>query len=184
MLEEIAKNIWILLTLVIPGMFTYGTWRLILLLEPGKRLNTADLTQLDNSALVTTCVIVAIAILQQAFAILIEAVLASMAKLMCRRWPNFYSLFCERFALAAAGKLNENATRIIGNFFLTTNISFGTGLLLIYFIFYESLDLRQWIPVSLLVILVISLGVAAFRLINAIWVVEDCKKREAGNKII
>ena len=176
MLEEVAKNLWLLLTLVIPGLFTYGAWRVILLLEPSRRLAVDALSKTDSSALVTTSVIVAIALLQQVIAIVGEAALALLAKIMRKKWPNFHTLFCERFAFAAAGKLNESAAQIIGNFFLSTNISIGLGLLLLYFLAYESMRLTQWVPIGLMVLLTATLTTAVFRMLNAKWVVEECKK--------
>lgn len=183
MLEEVAKNIWLLLTLVIPGLFTYGAWRAILLLEPSGRLAVGGLNQIDSSALVTTSVIVAIALLQQVVAIVIEAALALVAKAMQKKWPNFHALFCERFALAAAGKLDENATRIIANFFLSTNICAGLGLLLLYFLAYESMELMQWVPIGLIVLLAATLTTAVFRMLNAKWVVEECKKAHSKKRL-
>jgi len=176
MLEAVAKNLWLLLTLVIPGLFTYGIWRAILLLEPSRRLAVDAFSQIDNSALVTTSIIVAVAVQQQAVAIVVEAALSLLAKIMQKKWPNFYALFCERFALAAAGKLDENATRIIGNFFLSINMSIGLGLLLFYFLAYESMELTQWVPKGLIVLLAATLITAVFRMLNAKWIVEECKK--------
>ena len=176
MLEEVAKNLWLLLTLVIPGLFTYGVWRAILLLEPSKRLAVDALSNIDSSALVTTSIIVAVAMLQQAVAIVAEAVLSLLAKIMQKKWPNLYALFCERFVLASAGKLDENATRIIGNFFLSINMCIGIGLLLIYFLAYESMGLSQWVPISLIGFLVVTFTTAVFRMFNAKWVIEECKR--------
>lgn len=183
MLEAVAKNLWLLLTLVIPGLFTYGVWRAILLLEPSRRLAVDALGQIDSSALVTTSIIVAVAVLQQALAIVVEAALSLLAKIMQKKWPNFYALFCERFELAAAGKLDENATRIIGNFFLSTNMCIGLGLLLLYFLAYESMGLTQWVPIGLTVLLAATLITAVFRMLNAKWVVEECKK-DHPNKLL
>lgn len=176
MFSEIAKNLWLLLTLVIPGLFTYGAWRIILVLKPSRRLADDVLGQTDNSILVTTSIIVAIALLQQAIAIVIEAGLSLLAKIMRNKWPNFYTLLCERFALVAAGKLNESTTRIIGNFFLSMNISVGLGFLLLYFLVYESMAITQWVPISLIVLLVAILITAMFRMLNAKWAIEECKK--------
>lgn len=67
MLDTVAKNLWLLLTLVIPGLFTYGAWRLLLLLEPSSRLDVEALKQIDGSGLTSTSVIIAIALLQQPF---------------------------------------------------------------------------------------------------------------------
>ena len=127
MLDAISKNLWLLLTLVIPGFCTYGIWRLLLLLEPSASLNIEAIDKIDDSTIVSSSIIIGIALSQQAFAIAIEAVLALISKLNKNRWPNLYSLFCERFELTAAGKLNESATRIIGNYFLSDFIPGNVG---------------------------------------------------------
>ena len=176
MIEVVAKNLWLMLTLVIPGLFTYGTWRILLLLEPGKHLKTKALAQIDESAIVSASVIIAIALLQQAIAIAIEAALTVIANNMKDKWPNFYSLFCKRFAYSAAGKLDENATRIIGNFFLSMNMSIGLSLLLLYFLAYEHMTIRDWVPVSIVVLLSATLITTIFRMMNAKWAIKECRK--------
>ena len=175
MLEAIADNLWLLLTVVIPGLFTYGAWRVLLLLEPSKHLITDALNQIDSSVLATTCIIVALALLQQAIAITIEFGLDRLARLRKNKWPHFYSLFCERFTLASGGKLSENATRIIGNFFLSLNISIGLVLLLLYFLVYESMPPMHWIPLVIMVLLAFTLTSAIFRMLNAKSIIEAIK---------
>ncbi len=175
MLDTVAKNLWLLLTLVIPGLFTYGTWRVLLLLEPSVRLDTEALKQIDNSAIASASVIIAIALMQQAIGIAIEAVLTLLAKIRKTEWPNFYSLFYERFALSAAGKLDENATRIIANFFLSINMSVGLSLLLFYFLAYEAMKIKQWIPLGIVILLAATLITTIFRMLNAKWVIEAGK---------
>ncbi len=176
MLETVAKNLWLLLTIVIPGLFTYGAWRVLLLLEPGQRLSIDAFSQIDSSAIVSASVIIAIALLQQAIAITIESILTLLSKIQKNKWPNFYSLFCERFALAATGKLDENTTRVIANFFLSLNMSVGLLLLLLYFMAYEGMNINQWVPLSVIVLLTATVITTVFRLLNAKWVVEECKK--------
>lgn len=183
MLETLASNLWLLLTLVIPGLFTYGAWRVILLLEPSPRLAAAAWNPIDSSALVTTCIIVALALSQQAIAIVLEAVLSVPAKMMRRKWPNFHALFCERFGLACAGKLDENATRIIGNFFLSINVTVGLGLLLVYFLAYESMALTRAVPTGLIVFLAAAVTTTLFRMINALWIVKECKNRQPDKRL-
>ena len=176
MLETVAKNLWLLLTLVIPGLFTYGAWRMLMLLEPSTRLDVNALNQIDSSAIASASIIIAIALLQQAIAIAIESLLSLLARVQKKKWPNFYSLFCERFALAAAEKLDENATRIIGNFFLSINMSVGLSILLLYFLAYESMNINQWIPIGIISLLTATLITTVFRMLNAKWVIEECKK--------
>ena len=176
MIEALAKNLWLLLTVVMPGLFTYGVWRLMLLLQPSGRINGDMLSQIDASVIATLSIIVAIALLQQAVAIAIEALLAAVAKLRKTQWPNFHALFCERFALAAAERLDENATRIVGNFFQSVNMSIGLLLLVIYFKAYEGLPFGHWVVCALAGFLVVTCITAVFRMVNAIWAIKECKR--------
>ena len=82
MLEAVAKNLWLLLTLVIPGLFTYGSWRVLLILEPSAHLDINALNQIDSSVIASASIIIAIALLQQAIAIAIESVLALLSKII------------------------------------------------------------------------------------------------------
>lgn len=183
MLEAVTKNLWLSLTLVIPGLFTYGAWRVLLLLEPSANLDIDALNQIDSSAMVSVSIIVSVALLQQAIAIAIESALALLAKCNKKKWPNIYSLFCERFELAAAGRIDEIATRIIGNFFLTINMSIGVTLLLLYFLLYESLRANHWIPLGIIALLIATLVTAIFRMLNAKWVIAECKKENPNQTL-
>jgi len=60
----------------------------------------------------TSSIIIGIALSQQAFTIAIKAMLALVSTFRKESWPNFYSLFCERFELTSAGEIYEGATRI------------------------------------------------------------------------
>lgn len=176
MLETVAKNLWLLLTLIVPGTFTYGAWRIFLLLEPSTHLNIELLGQIDSSVIVSASIIIAISLLQQVIAIVIEAVLALLASKKEDKWPNIYTLFHKRFELAATGKLNETASRVIGNFFLSVNMAIGLILLLVYFLLYESMSASEWVPLSIMFLLLATLITIVFRLFNAKWVIEACTK--------
>lgn len=177
MLEVLGKNLWILLTLIIPGLFTYGAWRILLLLEPSVRLNPDAFDQINSSAIASTSIIIAIALLQQAVAIAIESGITLLAKVRKKQWPNFYALFCERFSLAAAGKLDENSTRIIGNFFLSINMCVGLLILLVYLLAYEKMSFSDWIPIGIIVLIGTTLITTMFRMINAKWAIRECTKK-------
>lgn len=72
MIDNLSKNLWLLLTLALPGFFTYGLWRLLLFFVQNPPLSPKDLAQIDASSLTTTCIIFAFALLQQAIAVAIE----------------------------------------------------------------------------------------------------------------
>lgn len=176
MLEALAKNLWLFLTLLMPGMCTYGAWRVLLLLDPPAHLSIDALNQIDESAIASASVIMAIALLQQAIAITIEAALAQLARIKKGKWPNYFALFIERFSLAASGRFDESVTRIVGNFFLSLNMCVGLSLLLVYFLAYEDKSISDWVPVGITLLLTAALLATAFRLQNAISAVKNAKR--------
>lgn len=169
MLDTAAKNLWLLLTLILPGFFTYGLLRIVLLFVTSTNLNLRLLDVIDHSSLVTGAVIIAIALLQQAVGMAIEALLTVLAKIQRKRWPDFHSLFCERFELAAVGRMDEQSTRIVGNFFLSVNMSVGLVTVLSYFHFYENTDETPWIVPVLSLLLLAALIASVLRMFNAKW---------------
>jgi hypothetical protein len=147
---------------------------------PEKHIDIQALNQIDTSSITTASIIIAVALLQQAVGIAIEFGLTLFAKSGRAIWPNIYSLFCERFELAAAGKLDESATRIIGNFFLSLNMGVGFVLLFLYFVRFEGLSIAHWIPQVLIVLFAATLIAAVFRMFNAKWVIEECKNKPSN----
>lgn len=148
MIEAIAKNLWMLITIVLPGMFTYGLWRLLLLLHTSATLDTNALEQVDNSYVITWCLIVAIALLQQSIGLMIEFALYSLSR---RKKDDrlFKKLFYQRFLLAQQDKLKGYSSNVIGNFFLSLNIFIGIVFLFVYFLLYEKVAILHWIPLTL-----------------------------------
>ena len=181
MIEVIGKNVWIMLSVIIPGCFTYGLWRLLLILQPSQIINYEHFKRIDDSSLITTCIIISVALLQQIGGIFIEFVLSMIAKLRKNSWENFYCFFWDRFELSSKGQLNENSTRIIGNCFLSINILVGMIILLIYFTMFESLTLSHWTPKLLLIFLAINLLTIFFRINNALSLFGEIKKETDKN---
>jgi len=181
MIETIGKNIWLLLTVILPGLFTYGAWRLLLVLYPSHILDSEAFTAIDNSGIITTSIIISIAILQQAVGISIEFIMSMIAKITQKYSKSFYSLFWERFELTSAGLLNEKSSRTIGKLFLSINIFAGLLLLLFYFKFYESLNFDHWILKFLVFFLIFNLTTIIFRMYNALSVIKKCNNDNKNN---
>ncbi len=173
MMSDLAKNLWLLLTLVIPGLVTYGTLRLFLLMDPVDGHLADRLEKLDKSDFLSASVVLAIAVSQQAIAIAIEAILACIAKRTKNSAPRFYELFCGRFELAAKGKLNETATRVVGNFFLSMDVTVGMVLLLGFFLAYEHKPLLSPVPMILGGLLLAGIVTTVFRFCSAEWVIDS-----------
>ena len=182
MLSDLAKNLWLLLTLVISGLVTYGTLRLFFLfMDPVDAQLAGRLEKLDNSAFLSTSIVLSIAISRQAIAIAIEAILACIASGLKNRAPYFYQLFCERFQLAAKGKLTEGATRIVGNLFLSMDVTVGVVLLLAFFVAYEHKPLLSPVPMILGGLLVVGIVSTVFRFCGAKWVIRSTED-DGGSK--
>lgn len=176
MIENLSKNLWLLLTLALPGFFTYGLWRLLLFFVQNPPLSPEDLKQIDASALTTTCIIFAFALLQQAIAVAIEFFLYLAGKKKKR--TKFNTLFCERFDLAAEGKLNPTAERTVGNFFLSFNMSVGIILIIGYFLIIVDFKDKQeafTILSGLILLLCATIITTVFRMITAEKVITKCK---------
>ncbi len=185
-----------MLTLVIPGLFTYGLWRLSLFfiadVDLPSSLCYARLQQIDASNMTTTCIIFAFALMQQAVAIAIEAVIYYFLNKDSKNKPKknkkdktdeksmLKTLFCERFVLASKGQLNEQAERIVGNFFLSLNVSIGICLLIAYFGGYIGYEKSQSVIIGLIVLLPAALVTTYFRMITAEKIITECGRALAA----
>lgn len=186
-MESISKNLWLLLTLLIPGFFTYGVWRLGLYFVselPGS-LSHKTLEQIDASNMTTTCMILAFALIQQAVAITIEGIFYYFLNKNSKKYHEkkkknkksslLRTLFCERFELAAKGQLNEQAERIVGNFFLSMNVSIGICLLIVYFAGYVGFDKSDAVFWGLILLLPAAIITTFFRMVTAEKIISECK---------
>lgn len=170
MFETIAKNLWILVTILLPGMFTYGLWRFLLILNPSIVLTSENLFQIDQLGVLSWCIIVSIALLQQSTGLVIEYVLFLISSRKSSV-SGFNKLFFQRFELANSGKITAYASSVIGNFFLSLNIFVGQMFLLVYFLFFEKLDIYHWIPLFIGVFLIVAFINIVFRLHTSLKVI-------------
>lgn len=173
MLETLGKNLWTLITIILPGLCTYGIWRLLLVLNPSEIINPDTFDTVDQSSFLTGSIVVGIALLQQIVGLLIEFSLYIFSKLTKNSNIKLYTLFYKRFEYAKKGKLNTYSSSVIGNFFLSINVFIGLGLILCFFMFFENLIITHWIPLLLILFMSLSCIVIFFRLLNAIQVVLD-----------
>lgn len=178
-MDELVKNLWLLLTIAIPGMTTYGVFRLLILFNGAGKLDKAVLDKIDESSLITSCLIIALAIAQQAVSIVIEAALSQACSRCRNRDETYYKLFCERFKMAAEGKLSENATRIMGNFFLSLNVTIGQCMLLAYLLLYEKTK-NQVAVLIVLLFIAVGLVTSLFRLRNAKSILSGTNQSDAA----
>lgn len=172
MLETVGKNLWTLITIILPGLFTYGAWRLLLILEPSQILKLEDFSSVDQSSTITWSIIISIALLQQIIGITIESILFLVAKNKEKKWPGFHKLFNKRFKLAKEGLINKYETSVIGNFFLSLNVFVGLTFLLVYFLCYEELIIMSWVPLTIIFFMLTNVSTIVFRMKNAINVIK------------
>ena len=173
MLDTVLKNLWTLITIILPGLFTYGAWRLLLILQPSNVVNLDDFSSVDQSSTITWSIIISIALLQQAIGITIEYFLYMIANYREKEWPNFNKLFSKRFELAKSGLLNKYETSVIGNFFLSLNVLVGLLFLLCYFLYYEGLQITNWVSLLIIFFMIVNSIAIIFRMKNAINIVKE-----------
>jgi hypothetical protein len=161
--DSLFKDAWATLTIAIPGLVTYGTWRLLLLFGDGWSVNGERLAQADDSAVLSTALIAAIAIVQQAVAISIEAVLGGLSALAGSKARAWQKLLLRRFKVAAKANLSDDARRTIGQFFLSLNVTVGLCGLLLYFRVAENLEATSPVAVVLSFAIVFALATCLFR---------------------
>ena len=171
MFESIAKNLWLLVTIMIPGMFTYGIWRFLLILNPSRLIDTEFLTQIDELSVLTWSVIISIALLQQSIGLIIEYVLYLLAWKKKTSFNRFHLLFYKRFDLANMGLITNYASSVIGNLFLSINIFVGLIFLLLYFLLFEQLNSHHWILYFIAFFLISTLINIVFRIQTSLKVI-------------
>ena len=171
MFETLGKNLWTLITIILPGLCTYGVWRLLLLLNPSEVINADVFSSIDQSSFVTGSIVIGIALLQQIIGLILEFILYLFSGMSKK--SNFYKLFRKRFELAKKGELNAYSSSVIGNFFLSINVLIGLSLNLVFFLYYEGLSLEHWISLFLIFFISLSFIVIFFRLQNAFLVIKD-----------
>ncbi len=165
------KNTWLNLTIVLPGLVTYGSWRFIILITEYHGIN---FSVIDNSTVLSICVLFAVALIQQAIGITIESIITGICYLNRNKWVNLYELFVERFSNLQKQKFNEDVLRTIGQFFLSLNLAVGQIMIFIFYILSKNPEGMSpvqkpiWLYILLAGIVVITINVAIFRCWNAV----------------
>jgi hypothetical protein len=177
-MELVPKNLWLNLTVLLPGMVTYGTWRIVILIIG---YNGIDFTSIDKSTILSLCVLLSVALIQQAIGIFIEATIALFVQINKKRWRAAHALFVERFSSLAKDRLNEDVLRTIGQFFLSLNLAVGQTLVLTFTNVAKNpegknlINVPPWLPLILVLVIVIAVIVAGFRCWNAIEAIRASK---------
>ena len=159
--EILVKNLWTLVTIVLPGLFTYGLWRLLLLLNPSIYLTLEEFSNLDQSSVITWSLIISIALLQQSLAIVLEFVLYKLSQKKVN--SSKYLLFVKRFELSNKEKLKGYNSSVVGNFFLSLNILVGLSFLLVYFVLFEKVSITHWVPILIIIFMISTLINSIYR---------------------
>ena len=152
MLNSLSKNIWLVLTIVIPGIFTYGLFRIFLFVDGTAVFNNLFYS-IDSSLSINACVVVVIGLIQQMFGILLEALIAIRSK----DGPLKRLVWNRHFKKVASTDREQLAT---GQFYLSLNITIGLLFLLSAFILFK-FDLR--VAVAQFLLFIASVGVTIFR---------------------
>ncbi|MGA1822370.1 MAG: hypothetical protein ACMUIG_07575 [Thermoplasmatota archaeon] len=131
------KDLWENLTLAIPGMVTYGSWRLLILLTGYDKI---DFSEVDGSILLTASIIIAIAAIQQLFGIFLEIIACGILLRMknrdrIARCLYDRKLFLDRFKNRGSSPYREPVRKRIAQFFLSVNVCVGQIFIFLFIIF-------------------------------------------------
>ena len=150
-------DIWDNLTIAIPGMVTYGTWRLILLIIGYDKI---DFASFDESLLLTASVIVAIAIIQQIFGIIAEMIICGVLyipwKLDKRKCTCDKVMMIDRFKDRGGRGHKKGVNKRIGQFFLSLNVTIGLIAIFMFIILEinpDPLDFDWYFVIPLMILL-------------------------------
>jgi hypothetical protein len=167
MADLLPKNLWVYLTVIIPGLVTYGSWRLLLLSRGDWNINMELLFKVDDSTFLSTCFVTAIAILQQALAITLEFFIGVLCAITVGKDRCWGQLFLGRFKMVSEGKVSEDGKRTIGQFFLSVNVLVGQLYLVLYFLLFEDVEADSGLAIVLYCAFGAVLLTCAFRAWNA-----------------
>ncbi len=185
-MDLVPKNFWSNLTVVIPGMVTYGTWRFVIFITKCKVIN---FEVIDKSLILSLCILFAVALLQQAIGITIEAIIVWVVNKNKKDIKDpVYLLFVKRFFYLGTEEFNDNVLRTIGQFFLSLNIAVGQILILIFVFFACDKTKNGFVDIFLLhlifiIIVIITIFVAYFRCRNAMDAIKGNEEKINEEKI-
>ena len=164
MTELFVKNLWLFLTLVVPGLVTYGSWRILLLFHNSTTtVIQQGLEKLDQSTLLTSCVIMALAVIQQGFGIFIEFLLRCWSVHTEERKQSWGLLFYSRFEPKVRTQVGEEGMQTIGQFFLSLNVLVGQAGLLIFFLWYGATGWTSALAFVLYTIIAVLIVTCVYR---------------------
>jgi hypothetical protein len=143
------QSIWIILTVIIPGLVFYGTLRVLMAIFG---ISFPFLATIDSSELLTLCILFAIMLTLQVFGITIETIAYEIGPYKHKN-PEYQAAFEKKYEIIATidPEKRSETVRILSQFFMSHNIAIGMTINLSWVIIYEFLVLHRFDPLTILV---------------------------------
>ena len=170
------RNLWLNLTIAVPGMVTYGLWRIVVMIMGYRGI---DFETIDGSVVLVVSIIIMIAVLQQLVGITLEYMAGVIVRLKKNRIERitrtkcnmrYFDILLLGHPRATAKELfNEKVTRIVAQFYLSLNVSVGQLFILTFIIFAQNpstmppVDRPIWLILLSTGITLLSIFVAIYR---------------------
>jgi len=189
-------SLWVNLTVVLPGMVTYAALRLVMLITG----YDADFFKaVDDSVVLSTCMVFAFALLQQTIGITIEALATRIVTRVHNKREKSkvykkdkleyaYKLFNRRFAGYVSCEHKGEALRTIAQFFLSLNITVGQAAVLVFIVTLRNplgqpaLYKPVWLYALSGLLVFFSVCAACFRYWNAVEVIKEAEQESKVKK--
>ena len=161
------QSLWIILTVMIPGVVSYGIFRIIISIL---KIYLPIISNLEQSETTSICVILAIMFLLQLVGITTETIAYRFGPYKHKN-KELQKAFDKRYEIISKldPKKDYHVERILGQFFMSHNISIGMIINLIWVIIYEFIIVKAndlvtfMIIICLFIITILSIYVAINR---------------------
>jgi len=149
------QSLWIILTVMVPGIVFYGTFRILLAVLG---ISFPFVAAIDASEYLSISVIFAIMFTLQIFGIVIETIAFKIGPYK-HKDPKYQEAFEKRYEIIATMDPDKDyhIERIVSQFFMSHNIAVGMVINLLWVIIYEFFILNRFDSSTLIVVFIFSI---------------------------
>lgn len=144
------QSLWIILTVTVPGIVSYGVFRVLVAVLG---IDIPFLAILDSTESLFICVLFAIMFTLQIFGIVVESIAFRIGPYKHKN-PQYQKAFNKRYEIIATMDPEKDChiERIVAQFFMSHNIAVGMVINLCWVICYEVFVLEQFDFAAVLII--------------------------------
>ena len=149
------ESLWIILTVLIPGLVFYTTFRILTgILE----INMSSLTTIDESNTLFFGIIITLGFMIQFIGISTESLAFKIGPYKCKK-PKYQIAFEKRYEIISMmdPEKNHHVERIVGQFFMSHNIAIGVLINLAWTAVYLLISVKRFDSTAIIILSVLSI---------------------------